>query len=416
MSIRTVSKTIDLMSIPSDITISKYITVIGNDGIKVHPYNTTAGQADTDNYVKIDSDSIEIWQKPEGASASIKVAEFDVGGIQIGSMAGYHVDINSSGMSLINSGSNVFWAGTNGVAYLPSPAAGGFRISKDGFAVNMILSNASRRGSSYETATASNNSIAYGGEISYIDDGVLVYKQTEASGEYSCAGGKWAVAKGNVSTAHGIGVLAEYEAQTVCGKYNSNQSANAFEIGNGIADGVRSNALTVDWSGKVSCGDQAGNFKSIFDIFYPIGSYYETSLPSEIPSEESTPTETDLVNLGSTWFDPNYAWGGTWELEIEGQVHISGSNNGTYQVEGALTNTSDGGEEEHQLTSTESYYPSRISTTLSISSTQVSQSGTTRYAPTVDTANKWTKYNAHTASAHNNMQPYIVVNRWHRIA
>ena len=145
MSTRTVSKTIDLTSIPSDITISKYITAIGNDGIKVHPYNITVGQADTNNYVKIDSDSIEIWQKPEGASASIKVAEFDAGNIQIGSMAGYHVDIGSSGMSLANSSSNVFWAGANGVAYFPSLAAGGFSISKDGSSVNMVLSDDSYR-------------------------------------------------------------------------------------------------------------------------------------------------------------------------------------------------------------------------------------------------------------------------------
>lgn len=56
------------------------------------------------------------------------------------------------------------------------------------------------------------------------------------------------------------------------------------------------------------------------DFRYPVGSYYETSDVS---------------------FDPNVTWGGTWELEIEGQVHVSAGTN--YAVSGAETNTSDGG-------------------------------------------------------------------------
>lgn len=48
------------------------------------------------------------------------------------------------------------------------------------------------------------------------------------------------------------------------------------------------------------------NKTDILDIFYPIGSYYETS-------------DTD--------FDPNTAWGGTWVLEAEGLAHISAGNN-----------------------------------------------------------------------------------------
>ncbi len=61
----------------------------------------------------------------------------------------------------------------------------------------------------------------------------------------------------------------------------------------------------------------------ILNIFYPVGSYYETS----------------DVN-----FDPNVSWSGTtWVLEAEGQVHVSGSDNGTYQITGAPTDTSDGG-------------------------------------------------------------------------
>lgn len=51
--------------------------------------------------------------------------------------------------------------------------------------------------------------------------------------------------------------------------------------------------------------------KSQLDYYYPVGSYYETSDAN---------------------FNPNTAWGGTWVLEAEGIVHISGTANGTYKV------------------------------------------------------------------------------------
>ena len=54
---------------------------------------------------------------------------------------------------------------------------------------------------------------------------------------------------------------------------------------------------------------------NILNTFYPIGSYYETTLPYAIPSGESVPTEEDMSSLGLTWFNPNYAWGGTWALD-----------------------------------------------------------------------------------------------------
>lgn len=50
-------------------------------------------------------------------------------------------------------------------------------------------------------------------------------------------------------------------------------------------------------------------FANMLDVFYPVGSYYETS-------------DAD--------FDPNYEWGGTWELEESGQVHVSAGTG--YQI------------------------------------------------------------------------------------
>lgn len=59
---------------------------------------------------------------------------------------------------------------------------------------------------------------------------------------------------------------------------------------------------------------------ALMNIFYPVGSYYETS---------------------DTTFNPNTEWGGTWELELAGQVHVSSGTG--YSVSGAESNASDGG-------------------------------------------------------------------------
>lgn len=81
------SGSIDLKSLKvADEEVNKYITNIGDDGIKVHPYNNTIGTIDQNNYTKIDSSGMEIWQ--EDNDTSIKVAEFGVDGATIGKSDG----------------------------------------------------------------------------------------------------------------------------------------------------------------------------------------------------------------------------------------------------------------------------------------------------------------------------------------
>lgn len=130
---------------------------------------------------------------------------------------------------------------------------------------------------------------------------------------------------------------------------------------------------------------------SILNFFYPVGSYYETS---------------------DTSFDPNTAWGGTWVKEVAGQVHVSAGTG--YTVSGANNNTSDGGETTHTLTINEmpshSHYAYLAGGSIA--------SGTGRLSWEYNTAQKYGASidNMGGGQAHNNMPPYVVVNRWHRTA
>ena len=162
----------------------------------------------------------------------------------------------------------------------------------------------------------------------------------------------------------------------------------------------------------------SGGGASVLD-YYPVGSYYETS---------------------DTNFNPNTAWGGTWSLETAGQVHVSAGTG--YTVSGALTNTTDGGEATHTLDTTEipahthgnksltgtwgnstSRFPdtsSRSGIITNLSATRASYfSKTSNSAPnaygfSIDASHEHSSVGG--SGAHNNMQPYIVVNRWHRTA
>lgn len=56
------------------------------------------------------------------------------------------------------------------------------------------------------------------------------------------------------------GTLASSQYQTVLGKYNTedNNDTYAFIVGNGSSDTSRSNAVTVDWNGNLTCGTVNG--------------------------------------------------------------------------------------------------------------------------------------------------------------
>lgn len=111
--------------------------------------------------------------------------------------------------------------------------------------------------------------------------------------------------------------------------------------GKEVAFGTPANDDDIPPNGRFKCGMEAVfvnsslAFKNIFNLFYPVGSVYETSLPNAIPSGETEPTVEDLANLGVTWFDPHYQWGGTWELITDrflvgaGNLYALGAEDGS---------------------------------------------------------------------------------------
>ena len=73
-----------------------------------------------------------------------------------------------------------------------------------------------------------------------------------APGLYAVALGRESTSEGDNALTAGIATSAASEAQTAIGKYNDNDADNAFEVGNGTADGARSNAFAVGWDGTVT--------------------------------------------------------------------------------------------------------------------------------------------------------------------
>lgn len=137
----------------------------------------------------------------------------------------------------------------------------------------------------------------------------------------------------------------------------------------------------------------------LFNLFYPVGSYYETS-------DEN--------------FDPNTAWGGTWVEDSQGRVTVAQTASGSFNTIGAT-----GGEENHKLTASElpklsgeaQLKPYDGYTTSGIVQT-TNYPGQSKVG--AENISYQTPYGFKISfggdQAHNNMPPYKVVKRWHRTA
>lgn len=130
---------------------------------------------------------------------------------------------------------------------------------------------------------------------------------------------------------------------------------------------------------------------SLLDIFYPVGSYYETS---------------------NTSFDPNTAWGGVWLEDTSGRMTVALEENSTDfntvgNTGGNTTNT-------HQHWGTSSFDGSSFyaTSTTTRSRTKV----TRRINITGSAGNANTREDSTYEETINIMNPYVVVKRWHRTA
>lgn len=148
-------------------------------------------------------------------------------------------------------------------------------------------------------------------------------------------------------------------------------------------------------SNGLNSGGSGGGGVSVLD-FYPVGSYYETS---------------------DTTFDPNITWGGTWSLEAEGLVHIGAGANYTVGDTGGKKSVMLSASIGSALGRADSInfiaegvngYQSGHNGTYAVFGSNLNNLGWSHSTPVTefDSSSRNTSI----------MQPYIVVNRWHRTA
>lgn len=140
----------------------------------------------------------------------------------------------------------------------------------------------------------------------------------------------------------------------------------------------------------------------LFNLFYPVGSYYETS-------DEN--------------FNPNTAWGGTWVEDTQGRVTVAQTASGSFNTISAT-----GGEEKHKLTNSElpkihgegQFKPydgfSVDGTVFKGKSWNVSKAISAASGAHNENPIYGFEFDIGGDTPHNNMPPYKVVKRWHRTA
>lgn len=143
--------------------------------------------------------------------------------------------------------------------------------------------------------------------------------------------------------------------------------------------------------------------RGLMDIFYPVGSYYETS---------------------DTSFDPNVSWGGTWVEDTAGRVLVA-RNTGTFSNVGATGGSEYIQDHTHDLRFNGKTgqrilmsYSSGSSSAFDLSYTSVTGANTGNGVANISAG--VVKNTASTATLSvgtaGNLQPYIVIKRWHRTA
>lgn len=134
----------------------------------------------------------------------------------------------------------------------------------------------------------------------------------------------------------------------------------------------------------------------LFDLIYPVGTYYETS---------------------DIWFNPMTEWGGTWVMDTKGLVTVGAIEDGGDSPKYGTLKLSLGsttGEAEHTLTINEMPSHSHgISTNNQQGNRDFGYDFTYDYKDQLNTGGITAVGGG---QSHNNVQPSIGVYRWHRTA
>ena len=127
---------------------------------------------------------------------------------------------------------------------------------------------------------------------------------TYANGNYSTSMGNSTIANGNYSTSMGNGTIAKSVSSLVIGNYNDTTNTNRlFEVGNGIANNYRSNAMTVLLNGNVGIGTTTPGFPLNFantlgdkiSLYGNGGAHYGFSVLSGLLQIHSDAAAADIV-------------------------------------------------------------------------------------------------------------------------
>ncbi len=128
---------------------------------------------------------------------------------------------------------------------------------------------------------------------------------TTASGNYSTSIGTVTTANGNYSTSMGFSTIAKSDYSLVIGLYNDTTASNRlFEIGNGIDDNTRSNAMTVLTNGNVGIG-----ISNPFHKLHVVGNIVAsgTITPSDIRYKKNIHSITNaldkIMQLNGVFYD-----------------------------------------------------------------------------------------------------------------
>ena len=126
--------------------------------------------------------------------------------------------------------------------------------------------------------------------------------------------------------------------------------------------------------------------KDLFDVLYPVGTYYETS--------------------NATWTPSSAGWYGTWQEDTAGKTTVAKSTDIEFNSIGKT-----GGEKTHTLTIEE--MPSHSHEIPKYNWEVPTGRGAVAHYDNIEKENSSSTGGG---QAHNNLQPYIVVRRWHRTA